>query len=159
MTRLTHSTYCDQRDFVRNVLLHAQPAWVRLLPSEQWDLYDFFAPTKTLSDAQLREHRHDMTVIDRSLPQRAGRAFKKLERALAVHVVEMQAQTAQPGAAVVKKTKRQSNDQVVTVRSLVHTEPDVARMTKALLALAREMVEADRTVKITDDVDHDSTAA
>lgn len=46
------------------------------------------------------------------------------------------------------------------MRSLVHKQPDMQRMAKALLGMAREMAEADRVKKASDpDHDEDSTAA
>lgn len=113
-----------------------------------------------------------MTAVDPSLPQRAGRALKKLETARALRTAAIQARLAQPVAADKPKRKHKSAERRITVKSLVHPEPNMDKMAKALLALAREMAAADRAKKgggdtgrlreiadeINDDVDHDSAA-
>lgn len=52
-----------------------------LTVNEQWDLFAFFLPHQDLSEQQLIQHRQDISEADPSLPQRAGRALKRLEEA------------------------------------------------------------------------------
>lgn len=159
MPRLAHHTYCTQHRLVREVWLTDRPALARLLPNEQWDLHDFFAPTYDFTDDELREYRQKITALDGSLPQRAGRALKKLEQAVLMQIAEAKLREAQPQLEPGKKTKRQSKDRVLSVRSLVHKQPDMQRMAKALLGMAREMAEADRAKKtLSSDHDQDSAA-
>ncbi|MHA3019671.1 hypothetical protein ACXPWS_05300 [Mycobacterium sp. BMJ-28] len=158
MARLTHHTYCAQHRLVREVWLTDRPALTRLLPNEQWDLHDFFAPTYDFSDDELREYRQKITALDPSLPQRAGRALRRLEQAVLVQIAEAKLREAQPRPEP-GKTKRQSKNQILTVRSLAHKQPDMQRMAKALLGMAREMAEADRAKKASSPHDEDSAAA
>jgi hypothetical protein len=51
-----------------------------LTPDEQWDLHTFYAITEDMTDAELQLHRQVVKRVDPSQPQRAGRAFAKLER-------------------------------------------------------------------------------
>jgi hypothetical protein len=158
MPRLTHHTYCAQHRSLREVWLDDQPAWSELSANEQWDLHDFFSPTRELSAYELKEFRQKMTAADPSLPQRAGRALKKLELARAVRTSAAEARPAQPVSVDKPKRKYKSAERRISVKSLVHPEPNVERMAKALLALAREMAEVDRMKNLADDIDHDSAA-
>ncbi|RIT49510.1 hypothetical protein D2E80_09215 [Mycobacteroides abscessus] len=120
----------------------------------------FYMARHSVSIEALIEHRRNMVARDESLPQRAGRALRKLEQALAVRLTEAQVRGVEPTPVPAKRTKRHSRDQVVTMRSLVHPEPDMARMIKALRALVEEMAAADRAAQVAEqDDDQDSDAA
>src|SRR5206468_1643588 len=58
---------------------HEAKAFTLLSPDEQWDLYGYFKPHHHLTEAELKDHHVAIAKQDPSLPQRAGRAFKKLE--------------------------------------------------------------------------------
>ncbi len=80
MPRLTNQSYLSQRHQLRDVWADsARNAFPLLSPSEQWSLYAYYLPQEQLSDQQLIEHRVDITALDPSLPQRAGRAFARLK--------------------------------------------------------------------------------
>ncbi len=160
MPRLTNFTYYGQHRFVHDTWVENWAAWSELSPGEQWDLHTFYMARHSLSIEALIEHRRNRVARDESLPQRAGRALRKLEQVLAVQMAEAQARGTEPTSVPAKRTKRQSKDQVVTVRSLVHPEPDMARMIKALRALVEEMAAADRAAQAAiQDGDQDSAAA
>jgi len=107
----------------------------------------------------LKEHRQRVVATDRSLPQRAGRAFKKLEAAYAMHTLAAQQRALAHVMVETAKTKRQSKDRIIRVTSLVHAESDVIRMAKALLALAGELQAAEHKKKHPADVEIDQQSA
>lgn len=51
-----------------------------LRASEQWDLFAYYLPHEKHTDADIVAHRHGISVLDPSLPQRAGRELSKLRR-------------------------------------------------------------------------------
>ena len=160
MPRLTHDTYCTQHRLVREAWLTDRPAPARLLPNEQWDLHDFFAPVYDFTDDELREYRQKITALDPSLPQRAGRALKKLEAARKGRAVAAQTRATAKPASDGPKRKAKAADRKISVKSLVHPEPNMDRLAKALLEMARDMAKADRAKKVSEpDSDQDSAAA
>lgn len=159
MPRLAHPDYCAQHRFLREVWLNDQPAWSELSPNEQWDLHDFFSPTRDLSAYEPKEFRRKMTAADPSLPQRAGRALNKLEVVLAVRAAAAQAPAVQPVPVEKPKRKYTSGKRKISVKALVHPEPDIDGTAKALIALAREMAEADRVNKLATEVETDQDSA
>lgn len=52
-------------------------AFLLLRPNEQWDLFKFYLPQGAGDDATMLQNRKIMTESDPSLPQRAGRAYKR----------------------------------------------------------------------------------
>ena len=117
-----------------------------LLPLEQWDLHEFFAIRVTLSDEGLREHRKLAATNDLSLPQRAGRALKKLNERLAADSVHLEAKRAALASAPTsaKRKYRKNANRTIRVRSVVHPQPDAAKFARALLDLAKELAEKER---------------
>ncbi|MDG4668615.1 hypothetical protein [Mycobacterium sp. 236(2023)] len=144
MPRLTHSTYCAQHRYLKQVWVESQPSWVELRPGEQRELHDYYVPTQRFSDEELLEYRQKITALHPSLPQRAGRALKKLRAAHAAYEASVKARVAEPIVVGKGKKKRLSKDRVITVKSLVHPQPDIDRLAKAVLALAKELADADR---------------
>ncbi|WP_131831828.1 hypothetical protein [Mycobacteroides abscessus] len=157
---MTNFTYYGQHKFVHDTWVENWAAWSELSPGEQWDLHMFYMARHSLSIEALIEHRRNIVERDESLPQRAGRALRKLEQVLAGRMAEAQAEGAEPTPVPAKRTKRRAKDQVLTMRSMVHPEPDMARMIKALRALVEEMAAADRAAQMAaQDDDQDSAAA
>jgi hypothetical protein len=74
MARLTHVTYCCQRESLRETWTFNQRVFSLLVPREQWDLHNFYLLTQEMTNAELRLHRRVVKRVDPSLPQRAGRA-------------------------------------------------------------------------------------
>lgn len=55
-------------------------AFVLLGATEQWDLFQYYLPHKAHKRAELLAHRREVSALDPSLPQRAGRAFGRWRR-------------------------------------------------------------------------------
>jgi hypothetical protein len=75
-----------------------------------------------MTDAELRLHRQVVKRIDPSLPQRAGRAYAKLER----------------GEWKCIDHTLTPKGRAITVRSVVKPKPDMHRLVKAAMAIAME---------------------
>lgn len=80
MPRLSNHSYLLQHHYLRDQFLSMEKNNLFLLTAnEQWDLFSFYFPHVQGSDELLLEHRASMTAFDRSMPQRAGRAYAKLQ--------------------------------------------------------------------------------
>lgn len=122
MPRLTHSTYVNQRDHLREIWNFSGGAFSLLTPKEQWDLHNFYLVTQEMNTAELRLHRRVVKRIDPSLPQRAGRAYAKLERGKWETI-----------SYVVTPKGR-----AISVRSLAKPRPDLRKLVRGLLRMAHE---------------------
>jgi len=99
-----------------------------LSTSQQWDLYGYFYPHRSLSDIQLRERHRTCLQRDPSLPHRAGRALKRIEPLLRLS-------DEQWIAGMTPLT--QGGTKQVKVYPLVLPEPDYTKLARAFIALAR----------------------
>jgi hypothetical protein len=122
MPRLTHDTYTDQRERLCEVWNFIEREFALLKPHEQWDLHRFYAISEDMTDAELRLHRRLVKQVDPSLPQRAGRAYAKLQRG------------DWSQAVTVSMTKGRT----LTVRSIVKPKPDPRQYARALIQLSME---------------------
>lgn len=124
MTRLTNTTYLIQHHQLKDEWFsESGGAFIILSANEQWYLNAYFEFTKKLSDYELLAHRQSIT--DRSLPQRAGRAFAKLamftDRLVEYRIAQAHAPRPRKGRA-----------KQITVFSEVHPDIDVAKLIDAL---------------------------
>lgn len=79
MTRLTHTTYRLQHHQLRREWLDRHGfAFTMLSPTEQILIHDFYEPSKSFTDRQLRAHRAAITKLRPSLPHQAGKAFVRI---------------------------------------------------------------------------------
>lgn len=128
MPRLTDYSYLQTYKELRAAWLSDPVSFALLTPNEQWDLFGYFCIEHELSDARLLAYRREVSKIDASLPQRAGRAAqvwrKKLPR------LEAYRQRPRRG----QRTKQRSKRYIVTIFSAVHPEIDPQRLTRALRA-------------------------
>jgi hypothetical protein len=119
---------------------HAQSVYAELDSSEQWDLHDYFQPTKDLRDDQLLEHRVAITAKHPNLPHQAGRALNKLDERAAVYALNrVRAKRAPAGS----KGKRQ-RVRNITVKAVVRPEIDLQKLSRALLMIAKDQMEKER---------------
>jgi len=79
MPRLTNAQYLYQRHRLRVSWQHrkAEP-FAALSATEQLRLWVYFAPTQDLTDAEAVAHRKEISGLYASLPQQAGRAYKRV---------------------------------------------------------------------------------
>lgn len=127
MPRLTDYTYLQTYKELRAAWLSDPASFALLTPNEQWDLFGYFCIEHRLSEDWLVTYRREVSRVDASLPQRAGRAVqvwrKRLPRLAAYR------QRPRP-----KRAKQRPRNHTVTIFSAAHPEIDPQRLTRALLA-------------------------
>ena len=132
--RLSYLMQCHEvRDHWRD---ESTSAFFLLTPAEQWALFAYFAPIEKLTDDELIMHREDISFIDPSLPQRAGRALSKLWAAS--KRLEVYRQAAHPN------TRKKGADYQVRIMSQVRPDLDAARFARILMDIAREKPDQDK---------------
>lgn len=154
MPRLTPSAYQSIHEHLRQLWLHDGDMFCVLSPAEQWLLHTYFVPNVQLSPDELASYRLAVTKQNPSLPQRAGRAFATLLRELDAEDARLEARAAArvaQGAASRRRPSRNA-DRIITVRSVVHPEPNKELLARALIAMAKEM--ARREAREHHDRDH-----
>lgn len=133
MPRLTNQSYllqCHQdRDHWHD---ESKNAFFLLTPAEQWALFAYFAPSEQHTDDELIIHREDISFLDSSLPQRAGRALSRL-RAVSKRIEEYRAQVIpMPRPRMNKNAAKQ-----LVIFSEVHPVLDPAKFAQILLNYER----------------------
>jgi hypothetical protein len=142
MPRLTPKQYLKAHDQLRRFWLHNDMVFGALSSAEQYQIHDYFQPSKDLSDLELLAHRDRITKERPSLPHQAGRALAKLRDAAAVLSVRRLRMAKAPAGA---KVRRQGNRHL-TVRAVVKPEPDMQKLARALVMLAEHRVKHRREV-------------
>jgi hypothetical protein len=85
MPRVTFAGYLKRRSkLVHEYTRHDSNAFVVLESHQQWGLYEYFQPRRQLTDNELMAHHEACAQQDPSLPQRAGRAYGRIEPILAI---------------------------------------------------------------------------
>lgn len=139
MTRLSNSLYLRQRSRLYDEWFSKDGgAFVMLSPAEQWALHDFYACIKKLSDVDALAHRRNITGIQPSLPQRAGKAFKKIGVFLDLPPRVPEPAPVHPDG---RRRKIPGSKQAISVRGVVRPEIDPERLAKILLQHVREQHE------------------
>lgn len=133
--RLTDTELAHRRHLLQDCWLQNSKAFSVLTPNEQWDAHRYFAFAQVLEPAQLVAHCRQVTLSDPSLPNRAGKAFRKVEDA-----INQQAIVRPPTQPRVKAVRRKRGP--IHVRSVVRPEPDYKKYARVLVELA--MVQAVR---------------
>jgi hypothetical protein len=143
MPRLTDHDYLQNHELLRIQRGSDNTAFVMLSVSEQWDLFQYYLPHKAHKRVVLLTHRREVSELDPSLPQRAGRAFSRWRRILA----------NLPGyreyAADRPRMKKNAKKRVV-IFSEVHPELDAARMARIIVEAARERTSTFPTVGVSE---------
>lgn len=101
-----------------------------LSPTEQWDLFRYYLPYQAHPDQALLEHRVQVSTLDPSLPQRAGRAFhhwRRIEAALPAN----QAWVAKQPHSTSQKDRR------IKVFSEVNPDLDPRKFAEIIIQLAK----------------------
>lgn len=127
MPRLTVYTYFQTYKELRAAWLSDPASFALLKPNEQWDLFGYFCFEHSLSEDWLLTYRREVSKVDASLPQRAGRAVQVWRKRLPR--LEVYRQRPRP-----KRVKQRPRNYTVTIFSAVHPELDPQRLTRALLA-------------------------
>jgi hypothetical protein len=133
MTRLTNPTYFAQHHQLKTEWLSpGGGAFFMLTPKEQWELHTYFEFTRTLSDEELIAHRKSIT--DRSLPQRAGRAFAKL----LLFTNRLEKYQGQAVRRPPIKSRKKGAPYKIRIVSEVNPDIDPKVLAKVLIEAARE---------------------
>ena len=126
MTRLTHTTYRIQHHQLHREWLDRHGfAFTMLSPTEQILIHDFYEPSKSFTDYQLRAHRAAITKLRPSLPHQAGKAFVRIAPFLDVELAPL----PMPG---------RGKPYVAKITSLVNPQIDPARLAKILIEIVRD---------------------
>lgn len=136
MPRLTDITYLATHQELRSVWLEDPTRFAILNAREQWALHGYFVPEHDLTDETLLVYRREVTKVDPSLPQRAGRAYTQWQmKKTPLAEYRKQSHVPVPG-------KKRTREYEVTVLSLVQPEIDAQRFTRAILAAFEDHREA-----------------
>ena len=143
MSRLSDHAYIENYRLLRADHEGDRAAFVLLSAGEQWDLFQYYLPHKAHKRTALLAHRREVTDLDPSLPQRAGRAFSRWRRI----------RESLPGyreyAASRPRMKKNAEKRIV-VYSKVTPEPDAARLARIIVDAARERASSLSTMRVTE---------
>lgn len=126
MPQLTHTTYKLQHHQLRREWLNRHGfAFTMLGPTEQILIHDFYEPSRSLKDDELRAHRAAITKVRPSLPHQAGKAFLLIAPFFDVELAPL-------------PMPDHGKPYVAKITSLVNPHIDPARIAQILIAVARE---------------------
>ncbi|WP_182263996.1 hypothetical protein [Paenarthrobacter ureafaciens] len=113
-----------------------------LSATEQWKIHTFYRPSEELTLKQFRNHLH---IIQRDHPQLrhvSGKLYRRIEHAVAQHT---QRQTKQQASAEGRKQNKvpARRGGPVVVYGVVRPKPDLNKLLKALVEMAREEQDED----------------
>ncbi len=143
MPRLTDSEFLAIHRQLKVDWQQATGLYGYLSSREQWQLHGYFRPSEELSDADLLAHRIAISKEQPSLPQRAGKAYRKLElvRASLARARNVAVTPSQPTQRTSRKVRH------ITVRAVVNPKPDLHKLAKALMAMAMDMAKRGETME------------
>lgn len=81
MPRLTNQQYLQRHRALRRIWLEADQFFGVVSYTQQMDVHTFYAPARDWSDDKMLGHRLKVQEFVDSLPQRASRAYLKIEAA------------------------------------------------------------------------------
>lgn len=131
MPRLTDHDYTKNHELLRTGRESDNAAFVLLSAGEQWDLFRYYLPHEVRGYPALLAHRIEISKLDPSLPQRAGRAFGRWRRI----------REGLPGYreyAEGRPRMKKNAEKRAVVFGEVHPELDAARMARIIVEAARE---------------------
>ncbi|MGC4174495.1 hypothetical protein [Demequina sp.] len=134
MPRLTDQTYLSNYDALRDEYLRGGRSFALLEPQEQWALFDFYLHHERHGREELLIYRQEITALNPSLPQQAGKAFRRWQQVRETAIAKRQQ------AGPVKR--RNSTD--FTLGFQVRAEPDVRLLARAVVQLATYLVEQEK---------------
>jgi hypothetical protein len=135
MPRVTFNEYLAQRAFLRLAWEEFEQLYSILSPNQQWDLHAYYQPVTDDTEDWLRAHRANISNKRPTLPAKAGKHYARMravhDQAVAIAHTGASARTAGRGT----KTTARVSHRRVTVRSVALPQPDVHRLSQALIAL------------------------
>jgi hypothetical protein len=141
MPRLTFDSYLKQRAFLLLVWEEIDPLFSLLSPNQQADLHHYYQPLHKYTDDHLQKHRAHVTKLDPSLPARAGKSYARLHRVYEQGVERAKRADGSKQSPMQpprpKRTPVPASSRRITVRAVLRPEPDLHKLSQALIALAR----------------------
>lgn len=122
MSRLTDRDYLTAHRQLRALWTSSQQAFAQTTYRDQLALHRYFSPALDEPDDNHLAHRRWISEVDPSLPQRAGRAYQRLQRAMA---------TAQPAPSATVRTPPDAPRRL-RVQGLARPETDVERIAQVI---------------------------
>ncbi|WP_064444336.1 hypothetical protein [Rhodococcus sp. YH3-3] len=135
MSRLSSSTFITQHHQLKELWNSHQDSYRWMSPADQQLIHDFYRPSENLSDDELKQHRRHITVTNKSLANRAGKAYARFIR----------------GETYDAPSTTTSSGRIVTIRPVLRPQPDAQLLAKALIQLAMEEAKAEINQRSTDD--------
>jgi len=127
MPRLTDQTYLSNYDALRDGYLRGGQSFIRLDPHEQWALFGFYQHHEWHSRKELLSYRREISRLNPSLPQRAGKAFQ--------HWQQLRNEAVVTPTQVQPAKRRNSTD--FSLAFQVRPEPDVKLLAHAIIQVAK----------------------
>lgn len=122
MPRLKHARFLAQRRQLMADWEDGQRRFAHLSIADQRVLHDFYRPSESLTGKQLVEHRRHIKRTDKSLANRAGRAYVRFARS-----------ENHAGYQATLPSGR-----VVSAHPVLKPQPDMKLLVKALTETARQ---------------------
>jgi hypothetical protein len=132
MPRLNNRTYYDRYLLARDIWHRHQGRYGDLSYQQQRDIHDYYRPSDELAEAELVEHRKQITPERPTLPARASKAFKALV-----------APDRQPGGIVHTISAKRA----IRVRAVIQPHPNIKQLARALVSLAEDMARSEMAAK------------
>ncbi len=143
MLRLSDESYIENRRVLRANHEDNRNAFILLSANEQWDLFQYYFPHKVQSREEMLLHRREVSALDSSLPQRAGRAFRRLRR------IRETLPSYHQYAATRHRIKKNAKKQIV-VFSEVYPDLDAAQVARIVLDVVTERASSDAVMGAAD---------
>lgn len=133
MPRTTDNQYIFAHTWLRELWLNDRGTFAQLSYADQRYLHAYFQPDKDWTASELIAFRRQVTWEHVGLPQSAGRAVSKLQRAVSGEEVHT------PAMLMIEGRHRRAH--AITVRGVARPEPDLQRLARALLQYAKDQQE------------------
>jgi hypothetical protein len=142
MPRVTFNQYLDQRAFLRLTWEEFDQLYSLLPTHQQWQLHRYYQPLSKHTDEQLKQYRAHVSQVEPAVPAQAGRLYAKLNRVYETAIKEARArqqhsrpERSRPSG---RKTRAAAGSTRITVRAIARPEPDLKKLSLALLEVAKQ---------------------
>jgi hypothetical protein len=153
MSRITPSQHYERYQFLRTAWREFNKLYALLSLRQQWQIHEFYQPSKELTQAELTAHIKELHHTNPALVHQAGkhvhlmmRVFRHISSELGVpkleqaHALNTLIQRVNPSPVVTTK-----NDRRLTIAAVARPTPDMDKLAKALVMLAKQMNNGDQS--------------
>ena len=141
--RLNQHDYLQHRAWLIQLLQEKGEALAGLSVRDQQDLHQFFLTDKLdYSEVELTEHRRAISRMDESLPNRAGKALRRLQASLGV----VRPQRPARGTGAIRRAVRSRKRGPVVVTPIMRATPDIGLLAEAVIRIAEDIGSKDQAV-------------